>query len=279
MAAVVASVFCSALGAQTMSIEEYEPKSTLVVPEHIVKRAKYPFIDVHNHQYDLTPAKVDKLVADMDGINLRIMVNLSGGYGEKLKQNVHILKDRYKDRFVVFANLDFSNIDAPDYPERPRRQLEQDVHNGAQGLKFFKNFGMDLKDSKGQRIHVDDPRFNQAFELCAKLKIPVLIHTAEPRSFFRAAGSLQRALAGVEAISTTSAATGPLSELGNTDRGTASPFRHASEHDVHQRASGLAGRKPGGAGPAYGSDCPTCTRRSARCLRSWAGSRVLRASG
>ena len=98
-----------------MSIEEYEPKSTLVVPQHILTRARYPFIDVHNHQYGLTPEKVDKLVADMDGINLRIMVNLSGGYGDKLAQNVHILKDRYKDRFVVFANMDFSNIDAPDY--------------------------------------------------------------------------------------------------------------------------------------------------------------------
>ena len=161
------------MAAQTMSIEEYEPKSTLVVPQHIVKRSKYPFIDVHNHQYNLTPAKVDKLVSDMDGINLRIMVNLSGGYGEKLKENVGILKERYRDRFVVFANLDFSNIDTADYGERAAKQLEQDVRSGAQGLKFFKNFGMDLKDSKGQRIHVDDPRFNPVWDLCAKLKIPV----------------------------------------------------------------------------------------------------------
>ena len=34
----------------SMTVEEYEPKSTLVVPGHEVKRAKYPFIDVHNHQ-------------------------------------------------------------------------------------------------------------------------------------------------------------------------------------------------------------------------------------
>src|SRR5437588_10444353 len=92
--------------AQTISIEEYDPKSTLVVPQHPVKRAKYPFIDVHNHQYGLTSESVDKLVADMDSINLRIMVNLSGGYGERLKENVAILKMRYKDRFVVFANMD-----------------------------------------------------------------------------------------------------------------------------------------------------------------------------
>ncbi|HKX00264.1 MAG TPA: amidohydrolase family protein [Bryobacteraceae bacterium] len=182
---LLAILFVPALAAQTMSIEEYEPKSTLVVPQHVLTRAKYPFIDVHNHQYGLTPEKVDKLVADMDGINLRIMVNLSGGYGDRLQENVRVLKARYKDRFVVFANLDFSNIDDPNYGKRAAAQLEQDIRNGAQGLKFFKNFGMDLKDTKGQRIHVDDPRFDPVWDMCAKWKIPVLIHTGEPWSFFQ----------------------------------------------------------------------------------------------
>jgi len=171
--------------AQTMSIEEYDPKSTLVVPQHLVTRAKYPFIDVHNHQWSLTPEKVDKLVADMDSINLRIMVNLSGGYADRLQENVAVLKQRYKDRFVVFANLDFSKIDDAGYGQRAATQLEQDVSHGAQGLKFFKNFGMELKDGKGQRIHVDDPRFEPVWEMCARLHIPVLIHTAEPWSFFQ----------------------------------------------------------------------------------------------
>jgi predicted TIM-barrel fold metal-dependent hydrolase len=181
----LAFLLLASLAAQTMSIEEYDPKSTLVVPQHPVKRAKYPFIDVHNHQYGLTPESVDKLVADMDSINLRIMVNLSGGYGERLKENIAILKNRYKDRFVVFANMDFSGIDDPDYPQKVANQLEQDLRNGAQGLKIFKNFGMDLKDTKGQRIHVDDPRFEKVWEVCAKWKVPVLIHTAEPWSFFQ----------------------------------------------------------------------------------------------
>jgi predicted TIM-barrel fold metal-dependent hydrolase len=181
----LAFILLASLAAQTMSIEEYDPKSTLVVPEHPVKRAKYPFIDVHNHQYGLTPESVDKLVADMDSINLRIMVNLSGGYGERLKENIAILKSRYKDRFVVFANMDFSGIDDPDYPQKVANQFEQDLKNGAQGLKIFKNFGMDLKDTKGQRIHVDDPRFEKVWEVCAKWKVPVLIHTAEPWSFFQ----------------------------------------------------------------------------------------------
>src|ERR1700694_1623938 len=137
LAAVLAQ---RALGQRHMAIAEYSPKPTLVVPQHPVTRAKYPFIDVHNHQWSLSPEKVDKLVADMDSINLRIMVNLSGGYGDRLKENVAILKERYKDRFVVFANLDFSRIDDADYGKRAAAQLEQDVRNGAQGLKFFKNF-------------------------------------------------------------------------------------------------------------------------------------------
>ena len=57
----------------TMSFEEYEPRSTLVVPEHPVTRAKYPFVDVHNHQDsdEMTPTQVDEVVAAMDELNYR----------------------------------------------------------------------------------------------------------------------------------------------------------------------------------------------------------------
>jgi len=169
-----------------MSIEDYKPRSTLVVPEHPVARAKYPFIDVHNHPNTLMPAdQLDKMVKDMDRINLQVMVDLSGGYGDRLEKGVKNMKGRYPKRFVVFANIDFTNLDDPGYSKRAAAQLERDVKNGAQGLKIFKPFGMDQKDSKGQRIHVDDPRFNEVFETCGRLHIPVLIHTAEPWSFFQ----------------------------------------------------------------------------------------------
>lgn len=169
---------------QSVTIEEYEPRTLLVVPQHPVARAKYPLIDVHNHQRAGSPEQVDRLVRDMDGLNLRIMVNLSGGYGDRLKQSIAALKSRYPDRFAVFANINFTDLDKPDYPQRAAAQLEEDVRAGAQGLKIFKNFGMDLKDSNGQRVHVDDPRFGPVFETCARLGIPVLIHTAEPKGLF-----------------------------------------------------------------------------------------------
>ena len=121
------------LWAQSMTIEEYEPKSTLVVPERRVTRARFPFIDVHLHQRAGSPEAADRLVKDMDALNMRIMVNLSGGYGERLKAAVAALKGKYPDRFAVFANIDFTGIDDPDYGARAARQLREDVRDGAQG--------------------------------------------------------------------------------------------------------------------------------------------------
>ena len=186
LAAAVCACTCAALIAQqTMSIEEYDPRSTLVVPGHIVTRAKFPFIDVHNHQRRVTTERVDELVRDMDALNMRVMVNLSGGSGDSLERTVKAMKTRHPERFVVFANLNFAGVDETGYGQKAAAQLERDVRNGAQGLKIFKNFGMDLKDKHGKRIHVDDTRFDPIWQTCAKLNIPVLIHTGEPWSFFQ----------------------------------------------------------------------------------------------
>ena len=170
--------------AQTLTYEEYEPKSTLIVPEHKTPRSKFPFVDIHSHHSTLTPEYVDKLIREMDSINLQVMVNLSGGSGERLKQTVQAMKGRYPDRFVVFANLTFDDLNEPGYGKRAAARLDQDFKNGAQGLKIFKNYGMDLKYKNGNRVKVDDPEFDPVWDKCAELKIPVLIHTAEPSAFF-----------------------------------------------------------------------------------------------
>jgi predicted TIM-barrel fold metal-dependent hydrolase len=169
----------------SMSFEEYEPKSTLVVPEHPIRRARYPFIDVHNHQStEIAGEDAARLVRDMDAINLRVMVNLSGGTRDTLVRGVANLPGRYPGRFIVFANIDFTGIDEPGWGEKAAQQLAADYKNGARGLKIFKNFGMTLKDGRGERVHVDDPRLDPIFEKCGELGIPVLIHTAEPAAFF-----------------------------------------------------------------------------------------------
>ncbi len=169
---------------QNLTFEEYDPKSTLVVSEHKTPRAKFPMIDIHSHHQRLTPEYVDKLIKEMDSINLRVIVNLSGGTGERLKQTIAAMKGRYPDRFVVFANVSTDGLNEPGFGARAAARLAEDVRSGAQGLKIFKNFGMDMKYKSGERVKVDDPEWDPIWAMCGKLKIPVLIHTAEPSAFF-----------------------------------------------------------------------------------------------
>ena len=182
---LAAALAAASLRAQTMSIEDYDPKSTLVVPEHKPARAKYPFVDVHNHQdRDMSAAEAAQLVADMDRINLRVMVNLSGGQGAEFEKGYRNIAERYPGRFIVFANPDYAGIEKPGWGAAAAAQLERDYKAGARGLKIFKNLGLTVTDASGKRVPVDDPRLDTVWEKCGELGIPVLIHTAEPRSFF-----------------------------------------------------------------------------------------------
>jgi predicted TIM-barrel fold metal-dependent hydrolase len=178
------SVASTAAHAQTMTVDEYNPKSSLVVPEHPLTRSRFPFVDVHSHHRTPTPERVDSLVHDMDAMNMAVMVNLSGGTGATLVRTVEAMKGPYPDRFVVFANLSFAGIDDPEWGRRAAAQLEEDVAAGAQGLKIFKNLGMTLTDSTGNRIATDDARFDPVWQKAGELGIPVLIHTGDPKQFW-----------------------------------------------------------------------------------------------
>ena len=65
-----------AIAQADLTFEEYNPSSTLVVPVNPVVRAKYPFIDIHSHQYRMSTQNLSELIKDMDKLNMGIMINL-----------------------------------------------------------------------------------------------------------------------------------------------------------------------------------------------------------
>ena len=169
---------------QEIGFEEYNPKSTLVVPINEVKKAKFPFIDVHSHQRDMSADALDRLVKDMDALNEGIMVNLSGGSGERINTMLQSIEVNYPNRFVVFANVDFDGVGTPGWADKASKQLEIDVKNGAKGLKIYKSLGLRYKDSNGNRLAIDDFRLDPIWAKCAEMGVPVLIHAADPKSFW-----------------------------------------------------------------------------------------------
>lgn len=177
-----------------MDFESYDPPSTLVVPEHKLMRAKFPFIDIHNHYFDMNTADLSQRVKYMDELNMGVMVNLSGrGFrsaGDHLEKSFENIRTHFPTRFVLFTNIDFTDIDNPEWQARMMKQLEDDVRRGAKGLKIYKSLGLHNKDKSGKRIAVDDPRIDPIWDKCGELGIPVLIHSADPKPFWDPIDSL-----------------------------------------------------------------------------------------
>ena len=167
-----------------MDIEEYSPKSTLIVPEHTVKRSKYPFIDVHNHQFDMPIKNLPKLVSEMDSLNMAFMINLSGFRGLYLRKSLENIKKNAPTRFGLFLNIDFEDIDDKFFSETQVALIDSAVKAGVMGLKVYKSLGLTSKDNKGARIAINDIRLDPIWKACGDNNIPVLIHSGEPASFW-----------------------------------------------------------------------------------------------
>ncbi|MES2849049.1 MAG: amidohydrolase family protein [Bacteroidota bacterium] len=182
-----------------MGFEEYEPVSTLKVNEHKVIKAKFPFIDVHNHQWDMPTQYLSGLLLKMDSLNMQVMVNLSGrSYKEStgrngffdvndfdyLKNSIDNINKNNPKRLVVFTNISFVGFGEKDWLTKTLKQLEQDVKAGARGLKIYKELGMEFKDENNNIFPIDDNRLDAVWDKCGELGIPVLIHSADPKCFW-----------------------------------------------------------------------------------------------
>jgi uncharacterized protein len=175
---------CGKPAAPPPSIVDYRPKSTVVADPHMVPRAKFPVIDIHNHT-TVTPDNIEQLIKEMDSLNIRVLNNLSGGNGDRLKRSIETIRNsRYADRFTLFVNVDWEGAGGPGWRERAVGQVEEGVKNGAIGLKVFKNLGLTARKADGSRLKVDDPDLDPVWQACARLNIPVLIHVADPAQFW-----------------------------------------------------------------------------------------------
>ena len=177
---------CQAPELPPPSIVDYRPRSTVVAPQHSIPRAKHPVVDIHNHT-TITNGNMEQMVREMNELNLRVLVNLTGGTGgpARVKENVEFLRSSpHKDRFRVFAWVDWDGAGTPEWRQREVRELKESIAAGAIGLKIAKDLGLRAKKADGSRLKVDDPDLDPIWQVCAEAKIPVIIHTADPQQFF-----------------------------------------------------------------------------------------------
>ena len=179
---------CQAPRIAPPSIVDYRPRSTLVTPTHLVPRAKYPVIDFHGHPGGRlrSPGALAAMVRSLDSINVRLMLAADDMSGEEVRSAVAVMNGSpYKDRVRVLAGIDFSGV-GPGWADKAIAQLEADVAAGAVGVgELSKGFGLSVRKPDGSRLRIDDPALDPIWDACARLHLPVFIHTADPEEFFR----------------------------------------------------------------------------------------------
>jgi predicted TIM-barrel fold metal-dependent hydrolase len=186
----------SASRSQPLALKDYQPKSMLHVPETHVPRSRFPNIDFHTHlswinrkgnadvvRHTATPAEALQV---MDAKNIRMMVNLTGGYGTLLEETVRHWHQPHPDRFIVFTEPWYSKIKLPNYAQFQADQIQAAKKAGARGLKILKTLGLYLRENvtTGPLVKVDDRRFDGMWEAASALNMPVAIHVSDPEAFF-----------------------------------------------------------------------------------------------
>ncbi len=195
--------------AAQLALAAYQPKSMLVVEEHVVESARYPAIDMHTHVSSVfrrapgandtlqgTPAeRLDQVSEWMDELNIQTLVNLTGGAGEDLQHILDEMVNQHPARLVTCTVPTYGKLDEPGYAKWQAEELARAKEQGAIGLKISKTLGLYLREGgfrdsereggqPGPLVKIDDPRFDSMWDAAGQLGFPVFMHVADPDAFF-----------------------------------------------------------------------------------------------
>ncbi len=171
-----------------LKLKDWEPRSMLVVKQTQIPKPAYPAIDVHNHlgggKETLTKERVQQYLQAMDDAGVQTVVNLDGGWEDRLKETIAALDAAHPGRFLTYALIDFSGLDDPNWSAREVNRLRASFEAGAKGLKFHKSLGLSYRMNNGKLLPIDDARLDPIWQLCGEFRRPVMIHSADPSAFF-----------------------------------------------------------------------------------------------
>ncbi len=175
-----------------MLLTDFRPRPALVSQVTTLTKPRFPMIDAHNHLGESfgggwSNRPVAELLDVLDQADVRVYVDLDGGWGEDiLQQRLDKFKAAAPERFRIFGGVDWSA-----WPEQGDRfgewaadRLRAQAARGAEGLKIWKPFGLHVCDQHGALVGVDNHRLDPLWATAGELDLPVLIHVADPVAFF-----------------------------------------------------------------------------------------------
>ena len=165
----------------SLLLKNYRPESIFQTPKSNIKRAEYPVIDVHSHDYAANAAEIDRWVQNMDERGIEKVIILTKATGKKF-DSVMKKYSEYPERFEIWCGIDYSNYNNDTWPEKAIEELERCHAMGAGGVGELgdKGLGLTYCNPPAKGMHLNDERMKPILEKCAELGMPVNIHVADP---------------------------------------------------------------------------------------------------
>ena len=140
-------------------------------------------IDAHAHVLESDPAITRMLERwDLHIVDILVVNDKDPAHGPLDRQRTAALAFIHSahGHASLCTTFDPYRFSQPDFLKTTIDQLNQDFANGAIAVKVWKNVGMELKDSSGRYVMVDDPRLAPIFQGIAAHHKTLIAHQGEP---------------------------------------------------------------------------------------------------
>lgn len=165
--------------AEQTTLKKAAPKDDYYHLKDFYKLKKYD-THVHINVEDTT------LIKQAEADNFRLLtVNVTPAYYPSIEEQQRIatrLVDAYPGRLAYATSFSLENWNNDDWQQKTLAYLQESFKKGAIAVKVWKNVGMELKDSAGRFIMIDNVKFEAVLQYLEKNKIPLLGHLGEPRN-------------------------------------------------------------------------------------------------
>ncbi len=165
-----------------IAMRAFKPRTLMKpVSSTIPEKPKFDTIEIHGHTFRHTGENFEQ---DMDKLRIKYFINLAARTAT-LADYKKIRAKFPSERVLHFPTFNWKRVaETDDFGQAMARDLEEMARAGAKGVKLWKNYGLIVRDRNKKLVTLDDPRLDPVWDVCAKYKMVIAIHTADPLPFF-----------------------------------------------------------------------------------------------
>jgi hypothetical protein len=139
-------------------------------------------IDTHMHLNAEHVALTEQAAEDnFKLLTVNVDVSSYPSLDDQERYALHQIK-QFPDRVNFLTAFTLAHWDSSGWADETVSRLKNSFDQGALGIKLWKNIGMVYKDSAGQFIMIDDPKFDPVIQYIIDQDKTVMAHLGEPKN-------------------------------------------------------------------------------------------------